>query len=166
MVDYVGKHGAEEQRETVGSLNGERDCKWRSAWILCRAACSAVSLEKEGQFAADTKLFETVKTKAGFKGVHENHMILKGIKAVYRLGRENNLNVWSLFSKIIKYRYLFYVSVLLPKVHQRYDLDGDASMAKVSTYLFWIIYLSWIMILKWKLPNFQINDVNKAILVC
>lgn len=31
-----------------------------------------------------------------------------------------------------KYRCLVYVSVLLPKVHQRYDLDGDASMAKVS----------------------------------
>lgn len=31
---------------------------------------------------------------------------------------------------------MFYISVLLPKVHQRYDLDGDASMAKVSNYDF------------------------------
>ena len=27
---------------------------------------------------------------------------------------------------------LFHVSVSLPKVQPRYDLDGDASMAKVS----------------------------------
>ena len=27
---------------------------------------------------------------------------------------------------------LFHTSVSLPKVHPRYDLDGDASMAKVS----------------------------------
>lgn len=26
---------------------------------------------------------------------------------------------------------LFHISVSLPKVHPRYDLDGDASMAKV-----------------------------------
>lgn len=34
-----------------------------------------MSLEKEGQFTEDTKLFKTVKTKVGFKGVHENHDI-------------------------------------------------------------------------------------------
>ncbi|NXT20053.1 TBK1 kinase, partial [Syrrhaptes paradoxus] len=39
----------------------------------------------------------------------------------------------SSFPETVKYRWLFYVSVLLPKVHQRYDLDGDASMAKAVT---------------------------------
>lgn len=28
--------------------------------------------------------------------------------------------------------FLLHISVPLPKVHPRYDLDGDASMAKVS----------------------------------
>lgn len=76
------------------------------------------------------------------------------------MGRGNSLNFWSLLWKIIKKRCLFCVSVLLPKVHQRYDLDGDASMAKVSNYDF-NLYISHIMrILKWKLLDFQMNNVN------
>lgn len=31
--------------------------------------------------------------------------------------------------------FLLHISVSLPKVHPRYDLDGDASMAKVSILL-------------------------------
>lgn len=34
---------------------------------------------REGQLAEDTKLFKAFKTKAGFEGVHENDMILKGL---------------------------------------------------------------------------------------
>lgn len=85
-----------KNRKKQLALSMERDSQWRPAWILCCAACSEVSLGKEGQFTEDTKLFNTFNTKAGFKGVHENHMILKGIKVMYRLGRENNLNFWRL----------------------------------------------------------------------
>lgn len=38
-----------------------------------------MSLEKDGnEFPEDTKLLKVFKTTAGFKGVHENHIILKG----------------------------------------------------------------------------------------
>lgn len=47
--------------------------------VLCSMFKSDSGKGRKGQLAEDNKLFKAFKTKAGFEGVHENHMILKGL---------------------------------------------------------------------------------------